>query len=338
MYESVCKERTILEEPIVFVESNGTICANLAIEPTEIVKIYNPIRGESIELKDISVKGKTLSVKSGDVPFLKESWLRAVDLPTHIQNLGTEYNITDVLLTDARQLASFQYRVTYVAQRLALPQTAYYASALARFREKARNGEPLTILLYGDSISNAANSSGEGMFEPFEKPWHEQAIERVRLEFQNKNIELINRSRSGYGSTWGAENAAENIESADLLVVAFGMNDATENLPCEKFTENIRRILQERKNSDCDVVLVSSILPNPNSEYARLDLRKSYGEALNKLCVQNGFAFMDMLSVSEYYATRKRYCEISGNNFNHPNDFIYRFYADAFTYLLTQEA
>ncbi len=338
MYESIYKEGTILEEPVVFVESNGTICANLAVEPTEIMKIYNPIRGESIELKDISVKGKTLSVKSGNVPFLKEGWLRAIDLPAHIQNLGTEYNITDVLLMDAKQLASFQYRVTYAVQQLELPRSAYYASALARFREKARNGNPLTILLYGDSISNAANSSGEGLFEPFEKPWCEQAIERIRSEFHNRNIELVNRSRSGYGSAWGAEYAAENIRSVDLLVVAFGMNDATENLPCEKFTENIRRILEERKNSDCDVVLVSSILPNPNSEYARLALRKSYGEALKKLCFQNGFAFMDMLSVSEYYETRKRYCEISGNNFNHPNDFIYRLYADAFTYLLTQEA
>jgi hypothetical protein len=58
---------------------------------------------------------------------------------------------------------------------------------------------------------------------------------------------------------------------------------------------------------------------------------------LKALCERENYAFMDMLSVSEYYLKTKDYSEISGNNFNHPNDFIYRFYADAFAYLLTTE-
>ena len=129
----------------------------------------------------------------------------------------------------------------------------------------------------------------------------------------------------------------EKVEEADLLIVAFGMNDGADHLSCEEFEKNIRTILQARKCADCNVILVSSILPHPDSELFRLSLRKEYGMALKRICEEENCAFMDMFALSEHYLQTKNYCEISGNNFNHPNDFIYRFYADALTYLLTQE-
>ena len=191
---------------------------------------------------------------------MKKEWLYVKNLPSHIKHTGAEYKIFDVLLMDVPQLASLQYRVTYIAEQPNFPQTAYYAHTLSCLRDKARHGEEIKIILYGDSISNAANSSGEGAFAPFEKPWYEQAVLNAKKYYSNEKITLVNRSRSGYGTEWGAECASDKIEEADLLIVAFGLNDATADLSCEEYMANVRKILQERKNEDCAVLLISSIL------------------------------------------------------------------------------
>lgn len=337
MYLSIYDNRTISEEPVVFIKENGVVKATLSERPIAVLKVYNPITDETLSEEDFVVDNNTLLLKSNKARFMEKEWLYVKNLPSHIKHTGAEYKIFDVLLMDVPQLASLQYRVTYTAEEPNFPQTAYYPTALSALRDKAKRGEEVKIILYGDSISNAANSSGEGAFPPFEKAWYEQAVLNARAYYSNEKITLVNRSRSGYGTEWGAECANEKIEECDLLIVAFGMNDATADLSCEEYMANVRTILQERKNTDCAVLLISSILPNPDSELYHLLLRKEYGSELKALCERENYAFMDMLSISEYYLQTKAYCEISGNNFNHPNDFIYRFYADALTYLLTTD-
>ena len=336
-YLSVYKNGTISEEPVVFIEKDGRAIATLSERPIAILQVYNPITNEYLDAEDFSQDGRILLRKSDKIRFLREEWLHAKNLPEDIKNTGEEYKIFDILLIDVPQLASFQYRVTYTAEAPRFPSLTSFPKALSTFRERVKSGKKAKVVLYGDSISNAANSSGEGQFPPYEKEWYFQAMENIRAYYKNDGVSLVNNSRSGYGSVWGAENAFEKVEEAQLLIVAFGMNDASDNLSCEEFEKNVRAILKARKNSDCNVVLISSILPHPDSELFRLSLRKEYGEALKRICVEENCAFMDMLAISEYYLQTKNYCEISGNNFNHPNDFIYRFYADALTYLLTQE-
>ena len=64
-------------------------------------------------------------------------------------NSTAEYKIFDVLLMDVPQLASLQYRVTYIAEQPNFPQTAYYAHTLSCLRDKARHGEEIKIILKG---------------------------------------------------------------------------------------------------------------------------------------------------------------------------------------------
>lgn len=326
-----------MEEPVVFIEKDGVATAMLSERPIAILTIYNPVTNEYLTAEDFSQNGRILIKKREKIRSLRKEWLYVKNLPPHVNHTGAEYNIFDVLLMDVPQLASFQYRVTYTAEEPKFPRLTYFSNTLSLLRKKLKQGEAVKIVLYGDSISNAANSSGEGQFPPYEKAWYLQALENVRKHYQNENITLINNSRSGYGSVWGAKNALEKVVDADLLIVAFGMNDGADNLPCEEFETNIRTILRARKRADCSGILISSILPNPDNRLFRLSLRKEYGEALKRICREENCAFMDMLALSEYYLQTKNYCEISGNNFNHPNDFIYRFYADACTNLLTQE-
>lgn len=326
--------RCVRAEPAVFVSENGKITAKLMFTPLRIISAVNPYTGERLrEGSDYTVNGKTVELCNTNVLYLCDEWLRGINVPPHILSLGDEYGIKDVLLMDAKQLAKFQFRFTYeTSDENDMPKLAFGGDNLKNTRKKLEEGKPVRILLYGDSISNAANSSGEMGIAPFEPAWYDSAAKEVS-EFYGTQIEVINRSKSGYGSTWGAKNAAGLIggEQFDLLIIAFGMNDGSEKLGVERFAENIRAILGSRKDTGGDFILVSTILPSPHSVLSGMQ-----GEYRTKLyyIAQSRGAVMDMTALSEYLIPKKRYCDVSGNNFNHPNDFVYLFYKNALAELL----
>lgn len=327
----------IENESCVFVSENGRAAARLALPPRRIFRAECPAAGIALqEGRDFYAEGRTLVLLRRDVPFMEYGWLFRRDIPDGL-DAGEEYGITDVLLACPERLAGYQFRVTYEpAEEEAFPQTVYYPQNAAFIRKKLRRKEDVSLLIYGDSISNAANSSGEMGLPPHAAPWHEAAAARA-AGISGAAVRVYNRSRSGYGTVWGASAAAEMTgkTEADALVVAFGMNDATENLSAEEYGRNIRRILAERNRTQKDCILISSVLPNPDSSRAVPRLRLAYREKLFGIARENGCALIDMTAVSEYFFRRKLYCEISGNNFNHPNDFIYKFYEDALADLLT---
>lgn len=334
MQSHVYNQGIMYEEPIVIFKEKGRLLGRLAFPPIEILKVYNPVKEIYLqEGEDFFVVGKELVFKESEElqeSSFQEEWLLGKNLPKDIENLGSQYKIDDVLLIGARELAAFQFRVTYKCKKPNFPQMVEFGENLNSLKAKIREGKEIKIILYGDSICNAANSSGEAGVPPFERAWYEIALERCCEAYGNPCMKIFNRSRSGYGTDWGAQAAEEKIEEADLLIVAFGMNDAADtNLSARNFEKNIRKILASRKNGDCDFILISSILPNPQNELFRYDLRKIYAEKLREICKEKNGAFINMTCISEFYIGKKRYCEISGNNFNHPNDFIYKFYADA---------
>ena len=67
------------------------------------------------------------------------------------------------------------------------------------------------------------------------------------------------------------------------------------------------------------------MLPNPKSSYAQLQglFHISMVEDLQT----NGVAVADVTAVHESLLARKRYSDMTGNNINHPNDYLARVYA-----------
>ncbi len=261
------------------------------------------------------------------------------NVPDSIKDLGIEYGITDVLLMEPVFIAKQSYDVTYETDDVDFPQCVYGSETLSQIFEKAQKAKELSITLFGDSISNGANCSHEGGYSPNEGPWFDNVVKRLEREEKGWNVMLTNRSRSGYGTVWGESVSKEiwaDIED-DVFIVAFGMNDGTDGLSADDYISNIRKILQNRKNPLGAFILISSILPNPDSQFYRHGLRFEYAKRLKMLCSEMGGAFVDMTTLSEYLLNRKLYCDISGNNFNHPNDFVYRFYEDAIYFLLTSK-
>ncbi len=74
-------------------------------------------------------------------------------------------------------------------------------------------------------------------------------------------------------------------------------------------------------------ILVANMLPNPEFKphaghfENRRRLYKLEGEF-------ERIAVADVMAVTEALLRRKKFADISGNNLNHPNDFLHRIYAD----------
>ncbi len=67
------------------------------------------------------------------------------------------------------------------------------------------------------------------------------------------------------------------------------------------------------------------MLPNPKSSYAQLQGLFHIG-MVEELQTE-GVAVANVTAVHESLLTRKRYADMTGNNINHPNDYMARVYA-----------
>lgn len=325
--------KIIREEPVLFFLKDGRRFAKVAFEIENLIKIENPTKGEILSVKDFVIDGRELRTDKEISSVFQSEWLQGKNLPNDL-HADLRFNVGDILLPIPQELVAYQYWVTYQAKETPqYPNILKYADNLVRVKEKLQKGENITILIYGDSISNAANSSWQLELPPYRKPWYERAAEKISERY-GCEVSIVNNSKSGYPSSWGVENLEEKVVKVDfdLIVEAFGMNDGSADIPTEIFEENVKKIITAKPN--ISAVLVSSILPNEESNLSFYGLRMEYRRSLNSLCQTCGCALIDMTAISEFFQEKKLYAEISGNNFNHPNDFIYNFYANALIDLL----
>ena len=235
-----------------------------------------------------------------------------------------------LICADGTFLHEWQLAVTYVhtdawtgtippAQGQSLPNTL----------SKLENKEPLTILVYGDSIATGSNSSSEIEKEPFAPKWFEMMEASLKQKYGYDDITVVNTAVGGTDSAWGADNAVENGQAykPDLAIIAFGMNDV--NTEPYTFTANLRRIVNtvSRGNEDCEFILIATMLPNPvttfsgtQAEFRDAMKNTSWGD-------DSHIVIADMTTYYEDLLAKKRYCDMSCNNINHPNDFLARGYA-----------
>lgn len=209
------------------------------------------------------------------------------------------------------------------------PIPSYQGSNLPKTIEKLKNKEPLTILFYGDSITTGANSSKVINQEPFVDDWCTLTVNTLKKEYDHNEITLINTAVGGTRSDWGAENAYENAAkyNPDLCFIAFGMNDGSARIDKDSYLKNIKEIMSKvhESNTDCEFILVATMLAH--GEVAGfLGNQEEYLPVLNPL-KGDKVAVADMTSIHKHLLALKRYYDMSGNNVNHPNDFLARVYA-----------
>ena len=205
----------------------------------------------------------------------------------------------------------------------------YQGKKIKNFFKKLELGQKPTIVFFGDSITVGCNASGTeygGNIAPFLKPWPILVTNEIEKKFNSK-INYINTAVGGKDSSWGLDviNEAVIEYKPDLVVIAFGMNDGS--LTKSEFKIKILKMINEisRNNSKTEFILISTTIPNPNSLWYHKE-QTEFIDALNEIKMPN-VAIVDMTNTHINLLKRKDFKDMTGNNVNHPNDYLIRIYA-----------
>ena len=323
------EEKHRKDEILVFAEEHGVITAGLAFDGPKNVVLKDRKGNKLSEGIDYVISDNRVELLNRSFPYYREGWLQNQNVPQEIPSENLQYGIEGCLLLDPVYMRETQFLASYDCERTKLPKSVSDVLCLPITYQKLRNQKRLKVVLFGDSISNAANSSWELGWEGYEH-WCVAALKEIERIY-GATIEFENVSLSGSGTEWAKEAVTEKFsgQDADLAIIAFGMNDAPDGMSVEKFTQNISEIMERIKalKSDTEYILISTPVPNKDCAYVYKE-QEHYVRGLRML-EDTGITVLDMTTVFLWMLRRKRYCEISGNNLNHPNDFGYMFYTDA---------
>lgn len=303
----------------------------LSVRDSSLKTTYK--KGVDYDLRD----GKLVILKSGSIPRVKykDYWL---DQPVS----GKSFPRTGgghILFGEGEPFLSRQLAVTYIhldKWQGAMPEGK--SNLLPKTSAKLQNKEELKIVYYGDSISAGCNSSGFQKVEPFADDWPTMVTEYLKKMYQNESITMVNASVGGKNSNWALSNVA-NVAGLkpDLVVIGFGMNDGTALIPANVYANNISSIMNKilDENENCEFILIGTMLANENvANFA--GYQEDYLPELMDL-EKEGVAVADMTTLHKYLLTKKRYFDMTGNNVNHPNDFLARFYAQVIIKTMTEQ-
>ncbi len=218
----------------------------------------------------------------------------------------------------------------------------------ARFLDKLEKGEEATILFYGDSITTGANSSGRVGVAPsaqsfpemvtevlakkygYTVSWDVQPYEEMKTiaKTGGKVLHYVNTAVGGMDSNWGVQNVVTHVNdyAPDLVILAFGMNDGGKTK--DHYMDLTKQIIDSvLTNTGADMILLATMLPHWRAA-GFFGHQIEYEPALSACAAKNDrLAIAPMTSVHRYILGRKQYYHMTGNNVNHPNDFLARIYA-----------
>ena len=289
-------------------------------------------------------KGKDWKYKNGKIVLTAKSaipWFTRNELIFDQKKEGTSLPAKEqgrfVLFSERGLLQSRQLAVTYIKKKTSTwegPRPAYAENLLPAAFAKLNTRQPLKIVFYGNSIETGANSSVTLDQAPFLPTWPEMVVYNLRNHYGNA-VPFKNVSKGGMSAKWGLENTNTlvNVENPDLVIIGFGMNDGTGKVPPEIFIEQIKGIIQTARsaNPQCEFIVISTILANPEAVHSQI--QREYLKPVTALTGQ-GIAIADMTSIHEELLRHKAYQDMTGNNINHPNDYLARWYAQVISALL----
>jgi len=352
---------TIYQESALLVSTNGS--------PAMAPLLFSPTQAQILSVRDsrmekeyfegidwIVVNGYIQRVAGSSIPYMN-----AAEFTT-----GTGAACNDVfkrtdgtcVLYAEGTIANRQILVSY--EHSGNPWTshtpAYAGNVLTGTTDKLDSQDPLKVVLYGDSITVGANASGFMNQSPYLPNWGD--VLKYGLEkHYGSEVSIVNSAVGGQNSVWGSDNipnqATNNIQTRvsqhdpDLVILAFGMNDGTAywngsswvpNVSAANFKTNIEKMIDTVRvsNPSTEFILVGTMLPNPETP-SFFHEQPAYVGKLQEIAAEKpGVAVAYMTNIHQSLLYRKWYRDMTGNNINHPNDFLSRWYAQYVLGMLIQ--
>jgi lysophospholipase L1-like esterase len=329
---------TVLNESVLITrpDASASASASLLFPASRVISVRDlPLGVEYTEGVDwtYDATAKTLKIPSGSrTPFI-----------TSAQTPSGGSNLQENRFFHDRQLA-----VSYVraASNWTGPVPSF-GTALPAARARLQAAQSLRLGLYGDSITVGYNASGCGprcaahfaSVAPFQFSWGELVRRRLNAA-TGAPVTLDNDVASaGWTSADGlADGGLDRLlaRAPHLVVLAFGMNDGNPTAVAPAtFARNIADMMARIRRSRplCEIILVSPMLANPSTNLSSTT-RQLYEAELAKLVDGPSVALVRMTSVHQALLGRKGYLDMTGNGFNHPNDYLIRWYAQQVAGLL----
>lgn len=313
----------------LYTQEGKILPISLAYEIEEIFEV----RSASLEI--VYQEGRDYAVENGQLVILKDGLIPVMDYdeyyPESAENSRPRTNGGRILFIEGGFFHTKQIAVTYTHKgKWGAPIQQYQGEFLPMTIERLKSKKPLKIAFFGDSIFTGCNASGSqfgGEQPPFMPSWFDLLVMGLKKHYGYDEITYVNRSRGGQKSYWGVETAQERVADyhPDIAFIGFGMNDR--QTPNEDYYKNISETMEiiKKTNPDCEFVLTAPMVANKEVDgfYCQ---QYTFINELNKL-KGNGVAVMDVTTPHEYLLARKSYRDMTGNNINHPNDFLSRIYA-----------
>jgi acyl-CoA thioesterase I len=130
--------------------------------------------------------------------------------------------------------------------------------------EKLRNGGKITIVAFGDSITE-----GYEVARGYVDFWEES----LRKKYPAATLRMINSGVSG-DTTFNAVDRFRRdvvVHRPDLVAVQFGINDCYSTVYRSEFRENLQwLILRIQEETGADIILVTSMLPRNENDQESL--------------------------------------------------------------------
>ncbi|NOU71391.1 hypothetical protein GC098_08145 [Paenibacillus sp. LMG 31458] len=220
----------------------------------------------------------------------------------------------------------------------AASDVAVGSEALSRILAKLANSEPVTYVVFGDSISTGAEVSEEA------NKFHNRFAETLRRRFPGAAIDVRMKAIGGESSEGGLKRLQDDViaQAPDLVTIGYGMNDqnkqanGTNAISPAQFERNIATMIEAvQKHTEADIVLITPCLPNPLWTYASPNVT-DYADKLRELGFKYrvGVADLQRIWLDELTAG-KTHESLLINNVNHPNDYGHSLYAQALNSLLS---
>ena len=225
----------------------------------------------------------------------------------------------------------------------------YAGAELPKTLAKLQAGQQIKVFIIGDSISQGYSSSKWEVTRPFQPPYQELLAGALQLAYHGGNP-VVGQLRDFAVATWPAslgltqtQTLHTGLDQPDLVLIAFGANDALALQDPVKFKANIQGIMNAvlADSPNTEFILVTSMISNKEWDFVFPGVNIPFPveqfplmrDALAQL-VGPGVAMADVTGVYQTILQRKQFSDITGNGVNHPNDFSHMIYAQTILGLL----
>ncbi len=353
----------VRNETVMFIDPGDEKALLYKIDEVLSVTNYDNTK-TYVEGKDYAVRdGKLVALEGGRLPLITAARYYNVGSDSILM---TEYQGKSVYTHwgEGRAMTDWQVNVTYThSDTWDGFRTPCRQSVYTQFLDKLKNGEDVTIIFYGDSCTYGAASSFAYGYAPHQKSYamlftetlaklYDGSVHYITLSKPDtcyvpredvvygsgSRITFINPSVGGWTSADGVTNFSSYLApyirqyGCDLFVLDLGGNDGS--APAENTRRNDEKIMDSvlELAPDTSAIIMTTLLNNVEAtngwaggEYMQEPLLVKCAEQYRRRGVP--CACCQFNGTHRALLQKINYRDVSGNNVNHPNDFLCRVYA-----------